>query len=182
MLDAGDDVTTPAPVNSHASGASQQPLIADVFSSFPGDPGTLSAAVQQRVQQLAPLVPVHVHVPGFEDEPRARMRPYRDPAAWLWLKHAVQLALVAAVLMFVVRGGNDPALGLSYVATALLLMGCIAVADRMRFADRDPAMVILEMVAAEPRPRAASQARPLAPLVPLVEQMQVAMPPRVDVT
>jgi hypothetical protein len=182
MLDAGDDVTTPAPVNPLASGASQQPTMADVFSSFPGDSGSLSAAVQHRVQQLAPLAPVHVHVPGFEDEPRARVRPYRDPAAWLWLKHVVQASLVAAVLMFVVRGGNDPALGLSYVATALLLMGCIAGADRMRFADRDPAMAIVEIVAAEPRTHAGSEARPLAPLVPLVEQMQVAMPPRVDVT
>lgn len=181
MLDAGDVMNTPAFPHPQASQTRPSATMADVFSSFPGDPGVLAAAVQERVQAAAPLLPVHVHVPGFEDEPRVRPLPYRDPLAWSWLKHLVQAALVGAVLMFVTHGGNDPLMAGSYVATALLLVGIVVVADRLRFADRDPAMEIVEFIVPA-QPQQAAQPRPVAPLVPLVEQMQVAMAGRVDVT
>jgi hypothetical protein len=159
--------------------SSTTPTIGDVFASFPGDRGALAAAVEERVQAVVePLVPVHVS--GFEDEPYARPLPYRDSAGWSWVKHLVQAALVAAVLMFVTNGGNDPVMGASYVLTALLLLAVVTISDRQRFADRDPSMLIVEVV--QPQRRPAPAPPPVAPLVPLVEQMQHALHQRVDVT
>lgn len=174
-------MNTPAPLHPNVHATHTQPTMADVFASFPGDAGALADAVQRQVHATAPLVPVHVHVPGFEDEPRARPVPYSDPLAWTLLKHLVQAALVGSVLMFVTHGGNDPMMALSYVATALLLMGIVVVADRLRFADRDPSMEIVEFIVPI-QPQQVAQPRPVAPLVPLVEQMQVAMTGHVDVT
>lgn len=153
--------------------------MAGVWASYPVGTASLTGTVAAQLQAHAPIVPTYV--PGFEDEPRMRPRPYQDPPAWSLLKHAVQVALVYAVVMFASRGDGDPLMGLSYVATALLLMAVFVFADRFRFSDRDPAFDIVEVLPPRPVPVTAHAMRP-APLAPLVEQMQVAMPTRVDVT
>lgn len=163
----------PRPATAHTG-----PTSHDVFASFPQAPGTLAAAVQERLGTQAVLVPQHVQ--GFDDEPRMQMRPYRDPLGWHLVKHLVQLALITSVVLFAARGG-DGLVGLGYMGTALLLMLVVVLADRMRFADRDPSFEIVEFLAPAPRPEPVPQPR-IAPLVPLVEQMHVALGDRVDVT
>lgn len=163
----------------HPQAMPAQPTMADVWAAYPAEAGSITGAVAAHMQAHAPLVPVHV--PGFENEPRMRPRPYEDPLAWMLLKHAVQLALVYSVVMFAMHGGANPVMGISYIGTSLLLMAVFVFADRFRFTDRDPSFEIVEMLAPEPIPVAQHQMRP-APLAPLVQQMQVAMPPRVDVT
>jgi hypothetical protein len=156
----------------HPQHAPAQPTMADVWASYPIANGTLAAAVQDQVQQHAPLVPVHVAAPGTE--PTMRPRPYRDPIEWLLLKHLVQAAFIAAVVVFVVQGGSAPLMSLGYV-------GVTTIADRLRFADRDPAFEIIEIIAPQPALMPMREPRP-APLAPLVEQMQVVMPEAVSVT
>lgn len=163
----------------HPQARPVQPTMADVWAAYPAEVGSITGAVASQLQAHAPLAPVYVG--GFEDEPRMRPRPYQDPAAWALLKHAVQLALVYSVVMFATHGGGDPLLGLSYVATSLLLMAVFVFADRFRFMDRDPSFDIVEVLPPAAAPVTQHAMRP-APLVPLVEQMQVAMPVRVDVT
>lgn len=107
--------------------------------------------------------------------------PYADPIAWSLLKHGIQLALVASVVIFAIYGGKAPIMALGYVGTALLLMGTLVIADRLRYADRDPSFAIIEFLAPEPVPVVVHELRP-APLAPLVEQMQVVMPETVAVT
>jgi hypothetical protein len=154
--------------------------MADVWGEFPSGHGTLVDAVQQRVQQHAPLVPVHVP-DAASAEPRMRPLPYADPLAWSLLKHAIQLALVASVVIFAIYGDQAPLMALGYVGTGLLLMGTLVIADRLRYADRDPSFAIIEFLAPEPVPVIVREMRP-APLAPLVEQMQVVMPETVAVT
>ena len=179
MLEPGDLMQPSLPVHPHAA-AGAAPTMSDVFGAYAHvAPGALSATVEAQLQSHAPLVPQQVH--GFDDELRMRPLPYRDAPAWHLLKHGVQLALVASVVLFVVQGGRAPLMAFGYVGTALLLMVAIVVADRQRFQDRDPAFEILEVLVPEPRPLPTREMRP-APLVPLVEQMQVAMVDRVDVT
>lgn len=153
--------------------------MADVWASYPMANGTLVAAVQDQVQQHAPLVPVHVAAPGTE--PTMRPRPYRDPIEWLLIKHLVQAAFIAAVVVFIFQGGSAPLMSLGYIGTCMLLMGVTVIADRLRFADRDPAFEIIEIIAPQPALMPMPEPRP-APLVPLVEQMQVVMPEAVSVT
>lgn len=170
-------------VNPYAPAHSQappvQPTMADVWAAYPAQVGSITGAVAAQLQAHAPLAPTYV--PGFEDEPRMRPRPYQDPVSWSLLKHAVQLALVYSVVMFATQGGGNPLLGLSYVGTSLLLMVVFVFADRFRFMDRDPAFDIVEVLPPTPAP-AVQHAMRAAPLAPLVEQMHVAMPARVDVT
>ena len=162
--------------------APAQPTMADVWGEFPSGHGRLVDAVQQRIQQHAPLVPVHVPTPdAAASEPRMRPLPYADPIAWSLLKHAIQLALVASVVIFAIYGGKAPIMALGYVGTGLLLMGTLVIADRLRYADRDPSFAIIEFIAPEPAPVVVREMRP-APLAPLVEQMQVVMPETVAVT
>ena len=160
---------------------SHQPAMADLWNEFPTGHGTLVDAVQQRVQQHAPLVPVHVPMPVVE-EPQLRPRPCVDPLAWLLLKHGIQLAFVASVVMFAIYGGRAPLMALGYVGTGLLLMGSMVIADRLRFADRDPDFQIVEFIAPEPLHVPMVQDVRPAPLAPLVEQMQVVLPETVSVT
>lgn len=162
------------------STAPAQPTMADVWGEFPSGHGRLVDAVQQRVQQHAPLVPVHVPDPASA-EPRMRPLPYVDPIEWSLLKHTIQLALVASVVIFAIYGGEAPLMALGYVGTGLLLMGTLVIADRQRYADRDPSFAIIEFIAPEPVPVVVREMRP-APLAPLVEQMQVVMPETVAVT
>jgi hypothetical protein len=160
--------------------AAAQPSMADVFASF--DPATgLASQVQGRIAMPdAPLVPVVVADTPVEQ--RLRTLPHAEPVAWVLLKHAVQAALAASVVLFVVHGGTVPGMALAYVATGLLLMGTVVVADRMRFLERDlHAFELVDVVG--PEVAASSIAHdvqvvspPVAPLVPLVEQMQVVMP------
>lgn len=157
-----------------------QPTMADVWGGFPADHGRLAAAVQRRVEAHAPLVPVHVQ-DAASSQPRMRPLPCVDPLAWSLLKHAIQLAFVASVVMFAVYGGRAPLMALGYVGTGLLLMGSMVIADRLRFADRDPSFTIIEFLAPEPAPAPQHEPRP-APLAPLVEQMQVVLPETVSVT
>lgn len=118
------------------------------------------------------------------DHPTARPKPYRDPVEWMLLKHVVQLALAGSVLLFVLYGGNAPLMALGYVATGLLLMGVVVLADRQRFHDRDPNFDIVEFVAPPPRP--APPPEPVVregALVPLAQQMHsVLAAERVEVT
>jgi hypothetical protein len=72
-------------------------------------------------------------------------------------------------------------MALAYAATALLLMGVMVIADRQRFNDRDPEFEIVEFIAPEPIPAPQPVVRH-APLTPLVHQMQVALPERIDVS
>jgi hypothetical protein len=83
--------------------------------------------------------------------------------------------------MFVVYGGRAPLAALGYVGTGLLLMASMVFADRFRFSDRDPNFEIVEFLAPEPVRVVQVEPNP-APLAPLVEQMQVAMPPHMTVT
>lgn len=158
--------------------------MADLWNEFPADPGMLSSAVSQQLALNAPLLPVQVGpVMGDAlDHPTARPMPYRDPVEWLLLKHLVQVALVGSVLLFVLHGGEAPMMALSYVGTALLLMGVIVLADRQRFSDRDPAFEFIEFIAPAPRPPEPAPAVRQGALVPLVEQMQEFFPERVSVT
>jgi hypothetical protein len=120
----------------------------------------------------------------------ARPRPHADSVEWLLVKHLVQVALVASVVLLVIEGGRSPILALAYAATGLLLMGTMVIADRQRFADRDPDFQIVEFIAPveaqadvlSHEHHHAAYAMPHAPLAPLVEQMQGIMPARVDVT
>lgn len=159
--------------------------MADMWNDFPSEPGQLAGLVAQQVAALAPIQPQSAAQHDAGSDPMARPRPYRDSLAWSAIKSLVQLALVVSVLIFVVDGGNAPLMALCYVGTGLLLMGAIVVADRERFTDRDPGFQIIEYV--QP-PRAAQQSAasvPMAtraPLVPLAQQMHVAMPERVSVT
>jgi len=165
----------------HPYATSTQPVMADLWNELPqAGHGTLADAVAQRVQSHAPLVPVYVH-DAPSAEPRMRPRPCVDPLGWLLLKHAIQLAFVGNVLMFAIYGGQAPLMALGYVGTGLLLMGVLVIADRLRFADRDPNFSIVEFLAPEPVAAPQHVMRP-APLAPIVEQMQVAMPERVSVT
>jgi hypothetical protein len=166
----------------HPAAAPPQPSMADVWNELPAGTGMLAEEIRQRIQAHAPLVPVHV-ASAASDEPRMRPRPYEDPIEWLLLKHGIQLAFVASVVLFVVYGGRAPLLALGYVGTGFMLMGVLAVADRLRFLDRDPSFEIVEILAPEPAPQVHPQhvLRP-APLAPLVEQMQVALPEPVAVT
>ncbi len=167
------------PAHPHADSA-HQPTMQHAFDSYAGVPaGQLAAHVAQQVQAYGPLVPQQVH--GFDDELRMRPLPYRDSFEWTLFKHVVQLALIASVALFVLRGDQSPLLALGYAGTALLLLVSIVLSDRQRFRDRDPSFEILEVLTPEPRPLPQREMRP-APLVPLVEQMQVAMVDRVDVT
>ncbi len=160
--------------------APAQPTMADVWGEFPNGHGRLVDAVQQRVQQHAPLVPVHVP-DAASAEPRMRPLPYVDTLPWALLKHAIQLALVASVVIFAIYGDQAPLMALGYVGTGLLLMGTLVIADRLRYADRDPSFAIIEFLAPEPVPVVVREMRP-APLAPLVEQMSYALSERVDVT
>ncbi len=164
----------------HPSQTTAQPMMADVWNDFPQGHGTLVDAVQQRLHQHAPLVPVYV-ADASASEPRMRPRPCVDPLAWSLLKNAIQLALVGSVVMFALYGGRAPLMALGYVGTGLLLMGALVIADRLRFADRDPDFAIIEFLAPDPVPVVVHEMRP-APLAPLVEQMQVVMPETVAVT
>lgn len=156
------------------------PSMTDVWNGFPAGHGRLVDAVQQRLTEHAPLVPVHLP-DASSVAPRMRPLPYADPVSWMLLKHAIQLALVASVVVFALEGGRAPLMALGYVGTALLLMGTLVVADRQRYADRDPSLAIVEFLAPEPAPTLARETRP-APLAPLVEQMQVVLPEPVSVT
>lgn len=164
------------PLHPHADPASTR-SVADVWGELPTEPGHLTRAVGQV------LAPMNVGpVRDATEQGTARPRPYRDPLGWMVLKHVVQLALVGSVLLFVFSGGEAPMTALSYVATGLLLMGVIVLADRQRFADRDPAFEIIEFIPAPPRPVQAEPVVPRSTLVPLVEQMQTVLPERVAVT
>lgn len=167
------------PLHSNAT-TPAQPTMADVWGEFPSGHGRLVDAVHQRVQQHAPLVPVHLP-DAAGTVPRMRPLPYADPIAWSLLKHAIQLALVASVIIFVLYGDQAPVMALGYVGTGLLLMGTLVIADRLRYADRDPSFAIIEFLAPEPIPVVVREMR-RAPLAPLVEQMQAAMPESVAVT
>lgn len=117
------------------------------------------------------------------EQPRIRPRPWADPVEWLLVKHVVQLALVASVVLLVLQGGRSPLMSLAYVATALLLMVVVVLADRQRFRDRDPAFEIVELVAPAAPP--AVTRRPVVqpgPLAPLMRQMHEALGAPVDVT
>lgn len=159
--------------------------MADLWSEFPADPGLLLGAVQDQVAMHAPLVPV---VPPLHElareqsQPYARPKPWRDPLEWTLLKHAVQLALVASVVLVVLHGGRAPVLALSYAATGLLLMGVMVIADRRLFEGRDPAFEIVEFITPDPMPAPATPAVRQGPLVPIVQQMQGVLPQHVEVT
>lgn len=64
--------------------------------------------------------------------------PLRETRTWFLCKHAAQLLLLTSVLVFVLEGGERPAMALSWVATGLLLVGATSVADRRRFLDHQP--------------------------------------------
>ncbi len=160
--------------------APAQPTMADVWGEFPSGHGHLVDAVQQRIELHAPLVPVHLPDVASR-EPRMRPLPYADPIAWSLLKHAIQLAFVVSVVIFARYGDQAPLMALGYVGTGLLLMGTLVIADRLRYADRDPSFAIIEFLAPEPAPVPVREL-PRAPLAPLVEQMQVVMPETVAVT
>ena len=162
--------------HAYPSGAPQRSM-ADLWNEFPAEPGHLAHAVGEV------LAPMHVGpVVDAHEQGTARPRPYHDPVAWLLLKHLVQLAFAGSVVLFVVNGGDAPTMALSYVATGLLLMGVIVLADRQRFNDRDPNFEIVEFIPAPPRPMPAAPAVQQGALVPLVEQMQSVLPERVSVT
>jgi hypothetical protein len=179
----------------HAMPAS--PTMSDVWHEFPAAPGALAPAVAQRVEAHQPLVPMNVgRVQELTDvAANLRVRPYADGLEWLLVKHLVQVALVASVVLLVLEGGRAPVLSLAYAATSLLLMGLLALADRQRFNDRDPDLGIIEFVAPQ-QPQVAAHEHPHqhhahpqpqhyqrpAPLTPLAHQMQVVMPQHVDVT
>ena len=165
----------------HTTAPAQPPTMEGVWGGFPTDRGLLAAAVQQRIDAAhVPLVPVHVPRAGLE-EPRMRPRPYADALVWLLLKHGIQLAFVASVVMFALYGGRAPLMALGYVGTGFLLIGSMVIADRQRYEDRDPNFAIVEFIAPDPVPVAPREVRP-APLAPLVEQMQVVLPEPVSVT
>jgi hypothetical protein len=164
------------PLHPHADAASTRSM-ADVWGEFPSEPGHLAQAVGEI------LAPTHVGpVRDAHEQGTARPRPYRDPIGWLVLKHVVQLALAGSVLLFVLNGGEAPMMALSYVATGLLLMGVIVLADRQRFADRDPAFEIIEFIPAPPRPVQAEPVVPASTLAPMVDLMHSVLPERVEVT
>lgn len=162
-------------------GAAASPSMADVWHAYPAATGMLAQAVEQQVANHAPLAPTYVHA-SPELGPSVRARPYRDTIGWSLVKHAAQLALIGAVLAFVRLGAGAPLLALGYVATALLLVGTVTLADRQRFLDHDPGLEIIEFIAPQRVPAPEIPVLQRGPLVPLVEQMQIAMPEHVRVT
>jgi hypothetical protein len=154
-------------------------MMADLWNEFPAEPGHLTQAVS------AVLAPAHVgpvYGEGLE-QPAARPRPYVDPLPWTLLKHLVQAAFAGSVLLFVLSAGKAPIMALGYVATGLLLIGVIVLADRQRFSDRDPNFEIVEFIA-PPAPPVQQQAPavPASTLAPMVDLMQSVLPDRLNVT
>lgn len=194
----------------HNTQERRQPSMADVWNDFPGAPGALVPAVAHGIAQHAPLAPLHLHAPTYAPADAAlpadaaQVDGYRDTAGWSAIKHCMQLAFVASVLLLVLSGGDSPLMALAYVATGLLLMATMVLTDRQMFQDADGDGFTVEV--AQPL-----DAAPLSPhaqhlqaleaaqrhgfhvgvpgpvrsgdqLRPLLEQMQVVMPDRVDVT
>lgn len=162
----------------HPHPTTAQPTMADVWGGAPAESGQLAQAVGEV------LAPVHVGpVLAANEQGTARPRPYTDPLGWMLIKHLVQLALAGSVLLFVLNGGEAPMMALSYVATGLLLMGVIVLADRQRFQDRDPNFDIVEYIPAPPRPvQAAEPVVPASTLAPMVDLMQQVLPERINVS
>lgn len=162
------------------------PSMADLWAEFPDVTGQLVGAVAHQVAMTAPAHP-HPGMPvqlAAEPQTQPTTRPYADGLAWQLLKHVMQLALVASVLLLVLHGGEMPMMALSYVATGLLLMGVISVIDRQRYADHDVDFEVLAVVA-PPTHHQQPAVVPMVhvgPLGPLIEQMQHALPDRVSVT
>lgn len=172
-------MTTPYPSNLPSGTVSKQQAITDVFAGLPGDSAQLVAVVQRSVQSAAPITPVHVA--GSEYDPYAQMLPFSDSRVWMLMKNFIQLSVVAVVILFVVRGGNDPATSLVAVLSSLALLVVVVLSDRERFGDRDPSLPIVEIVHRE-LPVTVGQVETRAPLVPLIEQMHSSMPEKVQVT
>ncbi|MCW2956217.1 MAG: hypothetical protein JWO69_1086 [Thermoleophilia bacterium] len=113
------------------------------------------------------------HVAEVAEPPRAR--PQGESLTWLMCKHAAQAMFVAAVLVFVFAGGNEPAMAISYVAASLMLLGGITLADRQRFLEHEPAFEIVHVHAP-----AVTQGPMQVAMVP--QPLHVAMPARISVT
>jgi hypothetical protein len=188
----------------------QQPTMSDVWLDHPASTGMLTPRGMGPTDFQHQLMPVNVAPVHAQTDvlAGARPRPHADSFEWLLVKHLVQLALVASVVLLVLEGGRSPILALAYASTGLLLMGTMVIADRQRFADRDPDFQIVEFFAPieparsaapapapydmpysphvarpmVPEPHVAYAPRPHAPLGPLVDQMQGVMPAHVDVT
>lgn len=131
---------------------------------------------------------------------------HTESNAWLLLKHAAQLGLVASVAYFVLRGGDMPALTLSVAAAAIIGLVIVAMLDRQRFqvsGYEHPAYRVLDVVgpgmwtsAPVASPVAASAAwhapqshvpmvagvASITGLAPLVADMSLALREPVDVT
>lgn len=134
-------MTTPAP-HPYALQGAYQPSVANVWNDATSAPTAAAPA------------PGPAHAPA----PQARPR-HEEPASWVLLKHLMQLAFVASVLLLVTSGGGSPTMALGYAATGLMLMGIMAVSDRQRFADSGATFVSIEFVDAAPAP-ASSPAPP----------------------
>jgi hypothetical protein len=104
--------------------------------------------------------------------PAARRAPYRETVGWLLTKHLAQLAVMAAVLTFVLVGGDNPAMALSWIAASFLFLGSVTLADRGRFLDHEPGF---EVVAVHQPAVVQQPARVTLPPT-------AAMPLRIDVT
>lgn len=153
----------------------QQPSLADLWNEFASVPGRLddpgSAPSNPGVQHHRPVVQAPVLVATMPAE----------PFAWRLLRNLLQATFALAVVAFVVRGGTAPAVSLALVASGLAGMVMIALVDRRRFdATARIPVTIVEVVAPPGEP--ALEAAPRPPLLPLVEQMRVAMPDAVRVT
>jgi len=64
-----------------------------------------------------------------------RHSPLDESRWWMCVKHAAQLALVAAVMLFVVRGGEAPLMCIAWIGAAFTGLGSIVLVDRQRFRD-----------------------------------------------
>lgn len=131
---------------------------------------------------------------------------HTESNAWLLVKHAAHLGLVAAVASFVIAGGDQPFFTIGAATTALVVLVIVAAQDRQRFAESGtelPDHAVVDVVGqsmwvAMPMatPVAASTTwhmpRPNTPMVadvvsvtglaPLVADMSVALREPVDVT
>lgn len=123
--------------------------------------------------------PVHGTTWTYERQAPA---PVRDGIAWMLAKHVVQVAFIAMTFTVVLTGGNADTTLVGYVATAYLLLGVVVVADRRRFREQQPRMVLVEVVAPVDVPEPLHADPGASPLVPLAADMAAALPWRIDVT
>lgn len=95
------------------------------FASIPVDPAMLHASVAGGAHTSLAAARV--------EAPRAVVQAMRESHAWRLAKHVLQLGLIAAVVNFVLNGGQQPEAALALAALGLVGILGFAVVDRRRF-------------------------------------------------